>query len=102
MAAQRSADDLLQEYREHLQAYQNEEPGSPASNYHEGRARQILVEVKDRIADDLYYYIAAELMEVEREKRIEKERKKKKKDRCSIMASGGNVYKPHYRIGRMK
>jgi hypothetical protein len=102
MAAQRSVDDLLQEYRAHLQAYENAEPGSPESNYHQGRARQMLPEIHDRIADDMFPYIYAELIEVEREKRIEKERLKKKKDRCSIMATGGNVYKPHHRIGRMK
>lgn len=97
--AQRSADDLLQEYRAHLQAYENAEPGSHESNYHQGRARQLLPEIRDRVADDMFPYIYAELIEVENEKRREAKRLRDKRNRrCSIMAMGGNVH----RLGRMK
>jgi len=93
MAAERSLAELQQEYRIQLHAWENAEPGSPESNEARHRSRQLLARIEDRVADDIFARLLAEWMEVEREKRIAKKRKEQKKDRCSVMAVGGDIFK---------
>jgi hypothetical protein len=100
MAARRTAAELEREIRAQQRIYQNAEPGSPESNEASRRVRQLLVVLEEEYAEDIYIELMVAWEELQREKRLEAAREKRRKERCSIMALGGTTKRN--RIGSMK
>ena len=100
MAARRTAAELEREIRAQQRIYQNAEPGSPESNEASRRVRQLLVVLEEEYAEDIAIELMVVWEDIQREKRLEAARKKRRKDRCSVMARGGTTRRN--RIGSMK
>jgi hypothetical protein len=100
MAARRTEAQLEQEIRAQQRIYQNAEPGSQESEEARHRVRQLLVVLQEEYEENAAIELMVVWEDIQRQKRLEEARKKRKRDRCSVMARGGTTRRN--RIGSMK
>jgi hypothetical protein len=93
MAGRRTLADLEREFQTQSRIWRNAEPGSAESDEARHRVQQTLAVLHDEYAREAYIRILAEWEEIRREKRIEQKRREHRRNRCSVMAVGGDIFK---------